>query len=507
MRRPAFELAPAVAVALAAVFVATALPVLDTLPHDFDEGWLMLDARFVADGQRPFVDFPHHETPLHLYLLALAGEIFGRTIFGYRMLSVTALAASGFVLFRLARPFVGALPALLAEALFLFSPVQSRASTAVPETPALFLTLVGVLWLFTRTGRVSAWASGIVFVAAALTKPTVLVPIAAAVLGLAVGREWRRLADLAAAGIVAGVVGILAVVALSDGVFAEVVRFQVTRVGTHRVGMWAIDSGFADMKQILGIETPRQWAMLNFRTFFLTAVEPMPILILALGLLAIPVWIFGCARARPAFGAFVALWPAGLFWLNFLVMDFVSPRYFIPCFAFAAFLAAGWAWLLERIAGTWVVAGVGGLAIALLVSHYVAVLGSDADPWFWGRSHAIAHENRQVVSFAPIFFAATGEEPGCGFANSALTYGSFGDVFLTTERTRRFQFTDERLIACLRAEPDLRVVIDWAFYFFTRPGSRLRAYLAGEGSGQRLFFSPDAVAQWDRPLLRMSPFR
>ena len=390
MRRPAFELAPAVAVALAAVFVATALPVLDTLPHDFDEGWLMLDARFVADGQRPFVDFPHHETPLHLYLLALAGEIFGRTIFGYRMLSVTALAASGFVLFRLARPFVGALPALLAEALFLFSPVQSRASTAVPETPALFLTLVGVLWIFTRTGRVSAWASGIVFVAAALTKPTVLVPIAAAVLGLAVGREWRRLADLAAAGIVAGVVGILAVVALSDGVFAEVVRFQVTRVGTHRVGMWAIDSGFADMKQILGIETPRQWAMLNFRTFFLTAVEPMPILILALGLLAIPVWIFGCARARPAFGAFVALWPAGLLWLNFLVMDFVSPRYFIPCFAFAAFLAAGWAWLLERIAGTWVVAGVGGLAIALLVSHYVAVLGSDADPWFWGRSHAIA---------------------------------------------------------------------------------------------------------------------
>jgi hypothetical protein len=271
--------------------------------------------------------------------------------------------------------------------------------------------------------------------------------------------------------------------------------------------MWAIDSGFADMKQLLGITTPRQWAVLNFKTFFLTGVEPMPIAILALGLLAIPVWIFGCARTRPAFGAFAALWPAGLLWLNFLVMDFVSPRYFIPCFAFAAFLAAGWAWLLERIAGTWVVAGLGGLAAVLLAGHYAAVLGSDADPWFWGRSHAIAHENRQVVSFAPIFFAATGQEPGCGFANSALTYGSFGDVFLTTERTRRFQFTDERLIACLRAHPDLPVVIDWAFYFFTRPGSPLRAYLAGEGSAQRLFFSPDAVAQWDRPLLRMSPFR
>ena len=51
------------------------------------------------------------------------------------------------------------------------------------------------------------------------------------------------------------------------------------------------------------------------------------------------------------------------------------------------------------------------------------------------------------------------------------------------------------------------VVIDWAFYFFTRPGSRLREYLAGEGSAQRLYFSPDAVQQWDRPLLRMSPLR
>ena len=50
-------------------------------------------------------------------------------------------------------------------------------------------------------------------------------------------------------------------------------------------------------------------------------------------------------------------------------------------------------------------------------------------------------------------------------------------------------------------------MIDWAFYFFTRPGSALREYLAGEGNDRRLFFSPQALAQWDRPLLSMSPFR
>jgi hypothetical protein len=106
-----------------------------------------------------------------------------------------------------------------------------------------------------------------------------------------------------------------------------------------------------------------------------------------------------------------------------------------------------------------------------------------------------------------MLFAATGAEPGCGFANPALTYGGFGETFLVTERTRPFRFSDERLIACLRANPQTSMVVDWAFYFFTRPGSPLRQYLAGEGSAQRLFFSPDAVEQWDRPLLRMNPFR
>jgi hypothetical protein len=52
------------------------------------------------------------------------------------------------------------------------------------------------------------------------------------------------------------------------------------------------------------------------------------------------------------------------------------------------------------------------------------------------------------------------------------------------------------------------VVVDWAFYIFTRPGSPLRSYLQGEGSQQRIFFSPEARDQWNSPALwMMSPFR
>lgn len=505
------RLEPSVALGLALVsslaFVAIALPVLAALPHDFDEGWFVLDARFLARGARPFVDFAHHDLPLHLYLLAAAGEVFGPSLFGYRLLSLLSLAASGLVLFALARPFVGTIPALAAQAIFLFSTVQDRSMTAVPETPALLLTLIGAWLLFVRRERWSAWASGAVFVLALLVKPNCLAMIGAAALSLAWAREWRRLADLTIAGVATALAGLAWVAWLSDGIFTDVLRLQLTRIGTHTVGMWAIDSGFADMRRLGGIATAQHWAWVNVKTFFHWPAETLPAALAALAALAVPVWLLGCGRRQPALQAFVVLWPASYLVLNFLVMDFVSPRYFIPTFGFVALLAAGWVWLVERLAGR-AVAGILALAGTLALAGLLATsLGHDADHWFWGRSQWIADAHPRVVSFTPIHFAATGTEPACGLSNPALTYGAFGENFLVSERMRGLRVSDASLLACLRADPTLPVVVDWAFYFFTRPGSPLRAYLAGEGERQRLFFSPDAVTQWDRPILHMSPMR
>lgn len=106
-----------------------------------------------------------------------------------------------------------------------------------------------------------------------------------------------------------------------------------------------------------------------------------------------------------------------------------------------------------------------------------------------------------------MFFAATGTDPSCGFANAALTYGDFGETFLAAPRLHRFRFSDERIIECLRANRETPLVIDWAFYFFTRPGSALREYARAEGSAQRLFFSPEALEQWDRAALSMPAAR
>ncbi len=501
------HLAVAIAVVLSVVFVALTAPVLATLPYDFDEGWLILDARLIQRGLTPFVDFPVHEPPLHPYLLALSASVFGPTLFGYRMLSLLCLVAGGLALFALARPFVGTIPALAAQTLFLFSPVQVRALAAVPETSALPFTLIGAALLFTRDDRWSAAAGAVAFVAAILIKPTCLVMALAAAVGLAWARRWSRLVTFAATGTVVALAGLAWVIDLSDGIFGEVLRFQLTRVGTHRVGMWGIDSGFADMRRQLGIATPRQWAVLNFATFFRSGVESVPLAVFWLGLLAIPLWALGCARSRPAFAAFVVLWPTAYLVLNFVVMDFVSPRYFIPCFAFATFLCAGWVWLAERYAGRWWTAAAATVAGVVLAVRLASMLQDQGDLWFWGRVRWIADHHPKVASFNPIFFAATGAEPACGLGNPALAYGAFGEAFLWTERTRALRVSDEHLVECLRANPDVPIVVDWAFYFFTRPDSRLRAYLAGDGSAHRLFFSPESVEQWDRPLLRMSPFR
>src|SRR5437867_13177199 len=114
----------AAAAVLSTLFIVISCRGLDMMTWEYDEGTFILGARFVARGLRPFVDFAVHQPPLHLYLLALSGKIFGPTLFGYRMLSVVSIGLSGFLLFWLVRPFAGPLPAILAQAVFLFSASQ-----------------------------------------------------------------------------------------------------------------------------------------------------------------------------------------------------------------------------------------------------------------------------------------------------------------------------------------------------------------------------------------------
>ncbi len=500
-------LAGTVSVLEAALFVVLVLPYLGTLAHDYDEAWMMLDARAMARGLRPYVDFPHHEMPLHLYLLAGAGRLFGNTLVGYRVPSLVCVAGTGVLVYRLVRPFAGSLAALVAQTVFLFSSVHALSLLAVPETPMTLCLMLGIVLLFATPGRWATVASGCAFVVGLLIKPTGLAVVAAAVGALLYAREWTRVRDLAVSGVVAAGAGLVWVIVISDGVFLEPLAYHLRHFGGEHIGMWSIDSGFTDMRRLRGIEHPWQLALASFQTFYRWHFEWGPMLLLVAALAAIPIWVMGPLRQVTGLRAFAVLAPACLVALHFGALDFVSARYFIPVPAIAAWLVAGWVWLAERRIPRVPVALAAGVSAIVLATQLETAVRTNRDAWYWGRIAWIAEAAPRVLSFSPIFFVASGTDPGCGFANPALTYGGFGEVFLTSERARRFRVTDERLIACLRADPAMPVVIDWSFYYFTRPGSALRAYLDGEGREQRLFFSPEAMAQWGAPVPRVSFFR
>ena len=486
------------AVVLSGVFVFLSARVLAVLTPEYDEGTFILGARFVGRGLRPFVDFAVHQPPLHLYLLALSGKVFGATLFGYRMLSVLSVAGTGFLVFWLVQAFMGPVPALVAQAVYLFSASQVHALGAVAEPPMLFFTVLGIVLLFLG----SAAASAVAFVVAALVKPTAVVVAVAAGLSLVYARDARRLAVFVLAGLVAAIAALVWTFVLSGGIFADVLRFTAGRVGAGTGGMWAVDTGFADLRRILGIATPLQWRLFCMKIFYLFPRRYLPGALFVAGFLGVPFWVRACSRTRPALAAFAVLWPLSLLLLDFVVLDYVSAKYFVPFPAFTAFLVAGAvAELARRLPRSAALAATVLGAIALAWS-FDATLGRQIDPWYYGRADWITREYPVVVSFSPLMFAANGTEPGCEFWNPPDTYGGFGQAVLgASERTRRLQFSDERLIDCLRARPEARLVVDFWFYFFTRPGSALRAYLHGTGKEQIVFFSPQSLAQWDAPAM------
>lgn len=488
----------AAAVLLSAVFVGIAWRLLATLPWEYDEGTFMLGARSIARGLRPFVDFSVHQPPLHLQLLALAGDLFGETVAGYRMLSVLSVAASGLLLFVLVRAFAGPLPALAAQAVFLFSPSELHSLSAVGEPPMLAFLLLGYVLLFLGTGPWSACAAAAACVVGLLVKPTGLLLVGVPALCLVVARAWRRLAWFAGAGIAAGLLALVWLQVSSDGIFGDILRFTTQRVGARSGGLWTIDSGFPELLALLGVATPGQWTWFCFRNFWYVPEHWLPLALFLVSFLGLPMWI---ARARRDVAAFAVLWPLACIVTNFVALDYVSAKYFAPFLAFSAFLLAGvvW-WAEERLPARAAVAGGVGVCLALAV-YFAWALGRQPDPWYYARAEWLASQHPHMLSFTPMLHAATGTEPACDFDNPADTYGDFGEQIMTAEPVRHFRVSDDRLIACLRANPDLRVVVDFWYYFFTRPGSALRAYLQGEGANRVVFFSQPAADQWNRPTL------
>jgi 4-amino-4-deoxy-L-arabinose transferase-like glycosyltransferase len=451
---------------------------------------------------RPFVDFIHHQPPLHLYLLAPFGKWFGDSLAGYRILSAVSIAGSALVLFFFVRRFAGTVPALFAQAVFLFSPAQIYTLCVLPETPTAVFTLLGAAFLFAGRGAASAYAAGAAFTAALLIKATSGVVIFAATVSLVYARNWRRLGHFAAGGILSAVLGFAWLLSISDGEFAEVLRVQATRAATRSSGMWSVPSGFEDMRRSVGAETRLEWALHCFKEFFRYPDSRLPLALFAASMAAAPVWVLGIARGNRALQAFCVAWPLAYVALNFFLIDFVAAEKFTPFLAFSAFSIAGLAWFVQRLAGAPATAVIAlGLCVPLAM-HFTQSLRDRRDPEYFRHARRFMRKHPVAVSFTPMLFAVTGTEPGCGLWNPINTYGRFAEA-VGTDRTRRLRRSDEQLVACLKENPRAVAVVDWGFYFYTVPGSPLREYLGGEGRRQRAFFSSEAREQWDAPVFTL----
>jgi hypothetical protein len=391
---------------------------------------------------------------------------------------------------------------LLAQTVFLFTPAQIYTLCVLPESPTLVLTLLGAACLFAGTSTASVYAAAAAFTTGLLIKPTSGVIVLAATLSLVYARDWRRLGHFAAGGLIAAALGFVWLLVISEGEFLEVLRVQFERAATRSSGMWSVPSGFDDMRHGVGADTRFQWAVFCFKEFFRFPENRLPMALFAVSLLGAPVWVFGIARARPALRAFIILWPLCYCALNFFLLDFVAAEKFTPFLAFSAFWLAGLAWLVQRFAGP-LLAGIAGAVLCVpLALHYVDTLGTRLDPEYYRHARRFIDKHPVALSFTPMLFAVTGAEPACGLWNPINTYGRFAEA-VGTDRTRPLRLTDEKLVECLKANPQAVAVVDWGFYFYTVPGSPLRQYLAGEGSRQRAFFSSEAKAQWDAPVFTL----
>jgi hypothetical protein len=365
--------------------------------------------------------------------------------------------------------------------------------------------LLGSYLLFQRRERWAPYAAGIAFVIAIMIKPLSLVVAAAAASSLALARDWHRLKALAVSGLVGSLFGIAWATYVTQGILGDVVRFQVERFATRSKGMWAIDSGMMDMMRASGIETPFEQAMSAAREFYGLPQTCLPAGLLLLSVVGLISWLRRTTRSNTAFVVFLTLWPISSAVLNFAAADFVSPRYFVPYLAFSALLLAGVVATPASSVGRAVTVSAAAIVCAVLAVRLVTIVRQQ-DAWYFKQADAIARDHPEVVSFSPIYFAATGTEPGCGFENPALTYGDFGVQFLAAPSLRKFAFSDERIIECLQRNPRMTLLVDLGFYLFNRSGSPLRRYLDGEGANQLLFFSRQDMAQWNQPVPSLGLF-
>ena len=452
---------------------------LPTLEYAFDEGVYIQQARLIAAGQRIYVDFFAHQTPLHPLTLSSIARFEPQTVWIYRLPSLLALALCGVVVHRWARHSTSGAVALLAMLLFYSAPLQYFDLLALPYAAMLLASTLGLHLIWNGTRRPTAALGGVLFAVAILYKPIAVGAALATGIALLASSERRhRLVEASTGGALALAGAWLLLDAWSLGGFSELLTLQARR---HVAG-----GGFELMRQFgdvggtalrQGIESAREW---NLREHVQTFLGPagrvahLPLLALAVAGQVLW-WRSSGERWRRDRLLLTLSWavPAGF---SIFVWEPAFQSYFVqylPAFSILAALFLERAWtLLARHA-----LARGALAAAVvftLATGALHVVERRLDP-------ALLPERQPAGSswllFDPFLNYVTGTQPACGLIDPFNVYGERSLLALGAAQSfDRFHVAPEALVACLEADPGIRVGIGYFASWFVDPP--LARYLA-----------------------------
>jgi len=457
---------------------------LEQLDYNFDEGVYIQQAGFVREGQRPYVDFFYHQTPLYPYTLAWVGAVAPDSLFAYRLPSLLATALCGLAVYAFARRLMPAPAALLAPVLFFYPPLQWFGLVALPNAIMLLLSTLGVLLVFAGRRRGTLALGSAVLVLAVLYKPLAIAAvIAVGAFLVAAPSQRRKVPVVALTGAAAGAAAWALLHLASDGGFTRMLLLQAGRYSGR--GGFEIMSSFAPFQAVMaehGIETAFQWNVHEHtRTYFTNGWRNANLHLLLLGLAGQLVLLASRDTGLRRAGWLLVAWWAAPFALSLFVWEPNWDHYYVQ---YIPPLAIGGAALLERAWRLETARLPVRIALAALVCVLVTgplQLRQRVDE-YWERSVPDT-AGQTWLTFDPFLNFLTRTHPACGLVDP---FNVYAEASLTAnaeeESLARYHFGFDELIECLERDPEIKVGIGyWGSWFVD---DRLRAWLDAQPCGR-----------------------
>lgn len=430
-------------------------PVLDRLPHNLDEGVNLFDARFIAHGQRPYVDFFYHQLPFHLYGYAGIASVWPESLYMHRLPSLLAVAATGGIVYLIAARLASPAFAVLAAALYYAMPLQPLALLVLPNSPMLLLSTIAVWLILLHERRNMVWLGAVSLLAAILWKPLALATAIMIGILLLLDRtqRWKLVPICVVLGI-GGLASLAALHVLSQGAFTELLALQY-----HR---YSRKTGFTIMQQYSTVQVLlRRMDVASFLDWniqsHLIAFDQHEALFLFTGVAG--GWLVwkGRSELRPGSGRLLALWIAVPLFFSLFVWEPAWDHYhlqYLPALSiltavvFRRLLANDGRWrrLMRGLAGV-------GLVWTLVIGPLLTV-GMLQD---YGKLRRLRTDHPVLLSFDPFLNFVSGTQPACGVTDPLAQFSK--PFFQDSPRFSRFTRSSDQVIACLEASPDVRVLI------------------------------------------------